>query len=207
MKKVVVFLADGFEEIEAISVIDYLRRAELDVTTVAIPVCGDLTSCFVTGAHGVCVKADSVFDSYLTDCLDFMPEAVVIPGGMPGAANIGSNKKVISFIQKMNEDKKLIAAICAAPVVVLSKTGVLKGKKYTCYPGMEEGLSNYCGNSEVMMKCMEKSTLLRSERVIVDGTIITSKGPGSAEEFSMAIIKYLCGEDAVSYVKSSSQQR
>jgi 4-methyl-5(b-hydroxyethyl)-thiazole monophosphate biosynthesis len=207
MKKVVVLLAEGFEEIEAITSIDYLRRSEADVTVASIPVRGDFTSKVVSGAHGIIVTADVVFDTYLADNENSLPDCVLLPGGMPGAANLGAYNKVLDFIKKMFASHKLVAAICAAPVVVLAKTGILCGKNYTCYPGMEDGLSDYCGNAENMMSLMKDSKLVRSERVVIDGNLITGVGPGGAEEFAMAVAKYLCGDKAYESVKRASIQR
>ena len=136
MAKVVVFLAPGFEEIEAISPIDYLRRAGVEVVTAAIPVDGK-SDLLVQGAHKIAVQADTTLDDFMANCQD-LPDGVFVPGGMPGAANVGACELAVDFIKKMFGQKKLVSAICAAPVVVLGKSGVLAGKNYTCYPGMKK---------------------------------------------------------------------
>lgn len=207
MKKVAVFLADGFEEIEAFTVIDYLRRAEADVTIIAVPVVTMKQSDMPTGAHGISVLADCSLDDYFSRQRGELPDAVFIPGGMPGAANVGACERILQLIKECFSDGRLISAICAAPVVVLAKTGILAGKRYTCYPGMEEGLSDYCGNSENMMRCMEKSVLVRNVPFITDGNIVTGRGPGTAEQFSMELVRILCGEKKALLVHDGSIQR
>jgi 4-methyl-5(b-hydroxyethyl)-thiazole monophosphate biosynthesis len=168
-KRVLVILADGFEEIEAVTPIDVLRRAELEV------VVAGLNKTTVTGAHGlsfVCdvelAAAGSSFD------------AVVLPGGMPGAANLAASPVVAALVKKIYADKKIVGAICAAPAVVLNPLGILDGKKATCYPGFE---SRFGTQVQVM-----------TDRVTRDGTIITSRGPGTAFEFSLALVSELVGK-------------
>ncbi|MCH5290894.1 MAG: DJ-1/PfpI family protein, partial [Treponema sp.] len=137
MRTVAVLLAPGFEEIEAITVIDYLRRAEIGVTTVAVPADG-AEGTTVTGSHGIPVVADTTLAAYRA--ARTVPDAIYSPGGMPGAANIGANADALDLIAAVAGAGKLVAALCAAPVVVLAKTGLLAGRRYTCYPGMEESL-------------------------------------------------------------------
>lgn len=208
MKKVAVFLAKGFEEIEALTVVDYLRRAEVDVTTVAIPEKGTYeTSPLVMGSHGIAVVSDMQLSVYLHSLKGELPDAVYAPGGMPGAANIATSETTLEFIQKCAASGKIVAAICAAPAVVLAKTGVLKGKKYTCYPGMEEGLEDYCGSSSRMEELMAGSTLVRSEPWVYDGGILTGKGPGAAEQFAMKLVELLVGPERADLIKKGSCQR
>lgn len=165
-KKVLICLADGFEEIEAITIIDVLRRAELDVTVAGV------SGKSVNGAHGVKVEADIELSKYKDS-----PEAVVLPGGMPGSQNLGESPLVAEIIKKANKDKKILGAICAAPAMAFAKHGILDGKRATCYPGFEQHF--------------QSSTKFSSERVVVDGNVITSRGPGSALEFALELVSQL----------------
>jgi 4-methyl-5(b-hydroxyethyl)-thiazole monophosphate biosynthesis len=173
--KALVLLADGFEEVEAITPIDYLRRAGVEVTVSAIgenPVTGRWT--------GLKVLADTTLSEAKTGEWD----AVILPGGMPGALNLAADKETCSLLKDLAAKNKLICAICASPAVVLAPLGLLNGKNFTCYPGMEEKvqpalLSGFC-----------------EDRVVVDGNIITSRGAGTAGEFAVAIIEELLSETA-----------
>ena len=169
-KKVLVLLADGFEEIEAITPIDVLKRADLDVTIAG------LSSKTVTGSHGIKFQADILLDDYKG-----LPDAIVLPGGLPGAKNLAESPKVRELVKKMNQEKKIVGAICAAPALVLAPNGILNGRKATCYPGFEKNFS-----SEVNFSL---------ERVIVDGHVITSRGPGSALEFALQLVEVLAGKE------------
>jgi 4-methyl-5(b-hydroxyethyl)-thiazole monophosphate biosynthesis len=170
-KKVLLVLAEGFEEIEAVTPIDVLRRAGLEVTVAGIG--GTL----VTGAHGLAFKADVDLAAY-----SGTPDAVVLPGGMPGATNLAASKSLAAILQKTYDAGKLVAAICASPAVVLAPLGLLDGKKATCYPGFEDRLG--------------AKTERSADRVVKAGNVITSKGPGTAFEFSMAIVTELAGKPA-----------
>ena len=176
-KKAVVLLADGFEDVEAVTPIDYLRRAGVEVTTVSI-----LEKCtpewlIVTSRWG---GIKIIADTALTEIEGQSDwDAVVIPGGMPGAANLAASEKVCSFLKKMTAAGRLICAICASPAVVLFPLGIIGGKKFTCYPGLEEKVTG----SEWL-----------EERVVVDNNIITSRGAGTAGEFAIAIIGKLFDE-------------
>jgi 4-methyl-5(b-hydroxyethyl)-thiazole monophosphate biosynthesis len=207
MIKAAVFLADGFEEIEALTVVDYLRRAEVDVTTIAVPVVTMKAEKMPTGAHGIIVCSDCMLDEYLHRTQGDLPDCVFIPGGMPGAANIGAEERVLRFIVQCYTAGKIVAAICAAPAVVLAKTGILAGHKYTCYPGMEEGLCDYCGNPENMMKCMKDSMLVRNVPFVTDGRLVTGRGPGCAEQFAMELVRMLAGEKTAARIHEGSIQR
>ena len=175
MKKVIVFLAEGFEEIEAISIIDTLRRAQISVTTVSV---GE--DKMVKGAHNVSVQADKLFDE-----VDFTSyDMVVLPGGMPGAKNLQDHEGVKTQVKVFAKDK-LVAAICAAPMV-LGSMGLLKGKRATCYPGFEPELIE---------------ATITNEPVTVDGNITTGKGPAFARNLSVQLVETLAGKamrDAVS---------
>ncbi len=176
-KKVLVILAEGFEEIEAITPIDVLKRAGLEVTLAGV------SSKTVSGAHGIKFQTDILLDDYKG-----LPDAVILPGGLPGAKNLAESPKVVELVKKMNHEKKIIGAICAAPALVLAPSGILNGRKATCYPGFEKNFS-----SEVSFSL---------ERVIVDGHVITSRGPGSALEFALQLVEILAGKETA---KSLSQ--
>ncbi|MCK5022741.1 MAG: DJ-1/PfpI family protein, partial [Candidatus Aenigmarchaeota archaeon] len=157
MKKVLIPLAEGFEEIEALATADVLRRAGLDVVLAGLP------SSIVEGRSGIKVITDIKMDD--VKAADF--ECVVLPGGNPGYINLGRSKKVFDIINHMNDSEKIIAAICASPSI-LGKMGILDERKATIYPGMEREIPRP-----------------RSGKVIVDGHVITAEGPGTAIEFSL----------------------
>jgi len=167
-KRLAVILADGFEEIEAVTVIDILRRAELEVI-----ICG-LKAGMATGAHDLKIAVDMKLDDLKTNL-----DGIVLPGGMPGATHLAASKKVKDIIVKMHSEGKIVAAICASPAVVLAPTGILSGRKATVYPGMEDGFG--------------KDTIFSKDSVVVDGNIITSRAPGTALIFALAIVKKLKG--------------
>lgn len=164
MKKVGVLFANGFEEIEALTVVDVLRRAEVQCDIVT------LEGKEVLGAHNIAIKGDKVIGDYLKDY-----DMIVLPGGMPGATNLRDNDAVIELIKYFNDNNKFIAAICAAPIV-LAKAEVINNINITSYPGYEEDLKNG--------KYME-------ELVVVDGNIITSRGPATTLEFSYKLLEVL----------------
>jgi 4-methyl-5(b-hydroxyethyl)-thiazole monophosphate biosynthesis len=171
--KVMVPLAEGFEEIEALTIVDVLRRAGIKVDTVGI------VSSMVTGAHGVRITADKKL-------IEIKPEeydAIVLPGGNPGYKNLAKSARITEILQKMNEEGKLIAAICASPSV-LAKAGILENKRATIYPGMENELP-----------------YPRGDRVVVDGNIITSQGPGTAMEFALKIVEVSLGSNTAMNLK------
>jgi len=182
MKNTIVLLAEGFEEVEAVTPIDYLRRAGLSVTIAAAGDSAASGSLSVKGARGITVNADVLLHDILRQGETTAAyDAVIIPGGMPGATNIAASKEAGTLIKEMAAAGKFVCAICAAPAVVLAPLGLLSGKKFTCYPGMEEKVSN------------GKWT---DERVAIDGTIITSRGAGTAGAFAVAIIGQMLGEAA-----------
>jgi protein deglycase len=168
MKKACVLLADGFEEVEAITPIDYLRRAKVEVTIIGV------TGKLVPGSHGIKVEADSG-----PEALDADYDCVVVPGGR-GADNLAADPAVVLFIKRHFAAGALVAAICAAPAVVLhGACGILAGRRFTCYPGLEAKVGG---------------ARFSEDRVVVDGKLITSRGAGTAGEFSAAIIRELVGE-------------
>ena len=166
MKSVVVFLAEGFEEIEAVTPIDLLRRAGLNVFVAGVE------GVQVMGGHGLLLQADGT----LAD-IPSKVDAVVIPGGRPGADNIGDSSEALNLIRTVFSNGGLVASICASPGLVLSKVPVLNHRKATCYPGFQEYFP-------------DDSTYLE-EPVVVDGNLITSRGPGTAGLFSLEIVRYL----------------
>ncbi|MBQ2676052.1 MAG: DJ-1/PfpI family protein [Clostridia bacterium] len=175
-----VFLANGFEEIEALATIDILRRCEIDVTTVGVG------SQDVRGAHGITVLSDTV-DSLIVPTPDI--DAIVLPGGMPGTLNLEKSKAVQGFIDYAISKNILVGAICAAPSI-LGHKGLLKGKKATCFPGFEEQLYD----AQVV-----------ADGVVQDGNIITAKGAGCSFDFALAIAKCVVGEHKSNSVRMSMQ--
>ncbi len=168
---VYVFLADGFEEIEALTAVDLLRRVNVEVKTVAIG-----NSSVVRGAHNIKVNADlTEKETALNGGLD----CVVLPGGMPGAENLLNSDTVKKALAFCNDNNKRIAAICAAPMV-LGKKGLLKGKSATCYPGFEKYLDG---------------ATVKNEKVVTDGNITTACGPGAATEFALELVSLLTDGD------------
>lgn len=206
MKKALVFLADGFEEIEAITVIDYLRRAQIEVFTVAVPSKTMQNEKFATGSHNITVQADLNFSEFQKEFNENLPDLLYIPGGIPGAPNNASCENLLQFVKKMFENGKFVTALCASPAVVLSKTGVLKNKKWTCYPQMEKNLSEYCGTKE-KADLLTKNSIHLEEPFVTDGNLVTGRGPGATEQFAMELVRLLCGEDVMQKIKNASVQR
>ena len=170
MSKVAIFMAEGCEEIEGLTVVDVLRRAKMDITMVSIT-----DSKTVTGSHGVTFETDECISG-----VDFTEyDGVVLPGGLPGTTNLGACDKVVALIKEFAGQGKLVAAICAAPSV-LGKHGLLQGKKATSYPGYDEE--------------MPGCTYL-TDSVVRDGNIITGRGMGTAIDFSLAIVVYCSDRD------------
>ena len=167
MKKVYVFLADGFEDVEALIPVDVLRRGGVDVTTVSI---SDFP--LVTSAHGVNIEADIMFEQG-----DFSDaDLIFLPGGMPGASNLFAHKGVCKVVVDQFAAGKKVAAICAAPGVVLGQLGILEGKKATCYPGFEQKLDGATYTADL---------------VTVDGHVTTGEGPAAAFPFAYELLAQL----------------
>lgn len=178
MKKVYVFFADGFEEIEALTSVDVLKRAGADVVMVSVT-----PNEIVTGAHEVPMLCDKNIDS--CDLMD--ADLLLLPGGMPGAQTLSECEFLGKALQRQAEKGKPVAAICAAPMV-LGKLGILKGKKATCYPGFE----GFLEGAEYTAASVER-----------DGLIITGKGPGVSLNFAFAVVDMLFGADKVAELKSA----
>lgn len=166
-----VFLATGFEDIEALAPVDIMRRAGLEVETVSIT-----GTAVVMSAHGVGVQADRLLSG--TDWAS--ADMIVLPGGLPGSTNLDACKELTDAIQRHYAAGKPLAAICAAPLVY-GHLGILEGKRATCYPGVEKELKGAVYTSAIVEK---------------DGNIITGKGPGAAFEFGYAIVDHFLGEGA-----------
>ena len=176
MKKVGIFMADGCEEIEGLTVVDIVRRAKLEMTTISITDKKEVTS-----SHNVTFFADAIasevnFDEY---------DAVVLPGGMPGTLNLGASEIVNEVVKKFAAEGKIVAAICAGPSV-LGAAGVLEGRHATCHPGFEPKLTG-------AETC--------EDAVVVDGNIITSRGMGTAIPFAFEIVRYFTDDETVEHVR------
>ena len=177
MARCCVLLANGFEEIEAITVIDVLRRADVDVVTLGVE------GPTVRGAHDVVVNADAL----LADGADETWDLVVLPGGMPGSATLRDHPDVQRLVRSQHEAERRVAAICAAPIA-LHSAGILDGRATTSYPGFEEQLvgADY-----------------RQDRVVVDGLITTSRGAGTAMEFALELVAQLAGPEQADSLRSA----
>ncbi len=166
MKKTAMLFANGFEEVEALTVVDLLRRAEIVCDIVALDGAPE-----IVGAHGIAVRADKAFADVTMDAYD----ALLLPGGQPGTTNLGNDERVLALLREFSAAGKLTAAICAAPTV-LAKAGLLEGRRATCYPGLEGRLTGAAASME---------------SVVEDGTVITSRGVGTAIPFALALVAYL----------------
>ena len=176
-----VFLANGFEEIEALATVDILRRAGVEVVTVGVG------SKMPVGAHGIAVCADIAENELTMDTL----EGVVLPGGMPGTTNLEASAAVQTAISYAAQHGLLLAAICAAPSV-LGHRGLLSGKKATCYPGFEQEL---------------KDAVLVDSGVVIDGNVITASGAGVAIDFALALVNYLVSKESADAIRGGIQCR
>lgn len=171
MARVLVPLPEGFEEIEAVTVVDLLRRAGVEVRTAS------LAGRQVTGSHGIRIEADITIDA--VDAADY--DMIVLPGGMPGADHLKNDARVVSLLQRFASAGRYTAAICAAPGV-LAHAGLLEGRTATSFPGF-------------LRPDSAPGLQLTDAPVVVDGTVITSRGPGTAIEFSLALIELLVGRE------------
>lgn len=176
MRPSYIFFADGFEEIEALTVVDVLRRAGMPVVTMSIYDAPE-----AIGAHGVTVVADEAFNPDLLEDAEWL----ICPGGMPGASNLAECETLCEILQEHNEKGEKIAAICASPSVILGPLGLLDGRDAVCYPGMEDGMTG----ANVL-----------DQRVAVDRNIVTGNGPASAAKFALTIASISMGEDVAADV-------
>jgi len=169
MARVLIPLANGCEELEAVTVIDLLRRAGIEVVTAG------LTDGPVTASRGVVLIPDRSLDQVLDDDFDM----IVLPGGLPGADHLDADPRIHALLQRMAEQERYTAAICAAPKVLLN-AGLLDGRKATAYPGIIDGL-------------MTENSQLLADAVVTDGKVVTSRGPGTAMDFALTLIEQLLG--------------
>jgi 4-methyl-5(b-hydroxyethyl)-thiazole monophosphate biosynthesis len=167
-RKAIIVFAEGFEEVEALTPADVLRRAGVDVALVG------LERLVVEGAHGIALQMDRTLREREE------VDAVILPGGMPGAENLSRSKTLLNILRGQLKSGKMVAAICASPGLVLGRNGLLKGRRATCYPGFE--------------KHFGADAMFVEERVVKDGNLITSRGPGTAFDFALALTKELAGE-------------
>lgn len=169
MKRTAILFAEGYEEEEALTVVDLLRRAKIGCDIVAVD-----DGVEVTGSHGIRVGADKTLSQLVMEEYD----GLILPGGLRGVNNLAADERVIDLLRRFAAAGKLTAAICAGPTV-LAKAGLLQGRKACCYPGMENELTGAvaCTNA-----------------VVADGSIITSRGLGTAIPFALALVAYFCGE-------------
>ncbi len=193
--KAAVFFADGFEDIEALSPVDYLRRAGVEVITVGVKGMPFNDTMIVTSSHKVPMVMDMSLDSYMKKFGDSIPDCLVCPGGAKGAINLSECPVLLEHLEKGWDAGRLVAAICAAPAVVLGKTKIPAGKKWTCYPGME-------GESKA-----EYQSGYSNKVFVTDGKLVTSRGPGAAEEFAMELVRLVAGEETFKKVHDSAQMR
>lgn len=171
-KKVALFVENGSEELELIAPLDIMRRSGLEVDLISA---NDNKS--IISAHGVNIVADKTINE-IDDILIY--DAIVIPGGMPGSEHLKNNAKIIKFYQNMYNENKLVAAICAAPIV-LNEAGLTADKNVTCYPGFEK---------QIDFKNFDKN-----KAVVIDGNMITAQGPAVAFLFGLEIVEYLLGKE------------
>ena len=174
--RVLVPLANGFEETEFVTIVDILRRAEVKVVTAS------LTEEIVTGGHNIKIIADTSLDRIEFEKFD----AIVLPGGFPGFKNLGEDERILKILRDMNNADKYIAAICGAPSV-LAKAGIFEGRSSTVYPS---------GKEEI-----QASTHYVDKRVVVDGRLITSQALGTATEFALKLVELFVGADEMETVK------
>ena len=175
--KIMIPLAEGFEETEAITIIDLLRRAQIEAITFSLT-----KEKLVKGSHDIYVQADFAINEIKKE--DF--SGIVLPGGMPGSIHLRDSDEIIDFINYFNSKNLLTAAICAAPIA-LNKAGVLKGKSACCYPGIENQLTD---------------VIISNDGVCIDGNIITAKGIAFTISFSLEIIKFLVGEETANKISA-----
>lgn len=181
MAEAAIILADGFEEIEAVTVIDLLRRAGITVTMYG------LGKTQVRGGHDIAISCDDEFKNF-----EGTQDAIILPGGLAGAKNLAKSDRLRLLLSSMEKNGKLICAICAAPGVVLGKTGILKGRRFTCYPGFEDNV---------------EGADFSDDPVVQDGNIITSRGPGTAALFALKIVEVLVGTDTAQKLHKGTLQQ
>lgn len=167
MKSALVLFAQGSEELEAITIVNILRRAGITVTLAG------LTADALRGARGIAITPDTTLDAVLHDSFDM----IVLPGGQPGTRHLIADERVLALVKTMSKQEKYVAAICAAPSV-LAEAGLLDGRHATCYPGSLDNFPN---------------VLLTTSAIVEDGKLITSRGPGTAMDFALTLVERLSG--------------
>ncbi len=180
MKGITFFLADGFEDMEAIATRDVLLRGGVDVQTVSIN-----EDPFVTSSHGITVSVDLTRDDFDND----LPEVMIFPGGMPGSKNLAADKALMALMRKCYEGGGIVAAICAAPGLVCSQLDDVAGKRFTCFDGFQDPM-------------IAKGAVYTPESAVVDGRLITGRGAGHAVNFGLAILGALKGDETVARVRA-----
>ena len=186
MNHAYIFLADGFEEIEALATLDILRRAGIYAVTISIS-----DSFHVTGAHDIQVIADYTYEIFCAEEEELDPsDVLVFPGGMPGSSNLASDQEVVTLMQEHAAEGGFVAAICAAPGLVVSQLDdeLLKGRRFTCYDGCEEPM-------------LAKGAVYCKEPAVTDGKIITGRGPAFTIDFALEIVRAIRGEEAAAKVR------
>lgn len=192
MKKVFLFIADGFEEVEAVTPLDYLRRSGADLTLVGV---GGKTICSSRGLNIVCdavledlIGGDAAARTQAITALAADTALAILPGGLPNSRALGENTALEAFVKAVAEQGGLVAAICAAPALALGRWGLLNSKRFTCYPGMGEDLP---------------TQPVKGARTMRDGQFITACGAGAAEEFSFALVEALYGVQKAAELKQA----
>ena len=182
MKGAHIFLADGFEDIEALGTLDILRRAGISAKTISLY---DLYE--VTSAHGVTVLADDMLYDWLEEPVP-ADDILIFPGGLPGASNLAKEPGLMRLAKAHFAAGGPVAAICAAPGLVVSQLPGLAGRKVTCYDGFEDKLT-------------AEGAIYTGEGTVTDGNLITGRGPGFALEFGLAIVKFICGPEKAAAIR------
>ena len=180
MEGIYMFLADGFEDMEAIATRDVLLRGGVDVQTVSIT-----DDPFVTSSHGITVSVDLTRDDFDDDC----PAVMIFPGGMPGSKNLAADKALMALMRKCYAAGGVVAAICAAPGLVAAQLDDVAGKRFTCFDGFQDPM-------------IAKGAVFTPESAVVDGRLVTGRGAGHAVNFGLAILGVLKGEETVQRVKA-----
>ena len=180
MNGIYIFLADGFEDMEAIATRDVLLRGGVDVQTVSIT-----DDPFVTSSHGITVSVDLTRDDFDDDA----PAVMIFPGGMPGSKNLAADKALMALMRKCYAGGGIVAAICAAPGLVASQLEDVAGKRFTCFEGFQDAM-------------IGKGAVYTPESAVVDGQLITGRGAGHAVNFGLAILRYLKGDEAAQKVQA-----
>jgi len=180
MEGIYLFLADGFEDMEAIATRDVLLRGGVDVRTVSIS-----DDPFVTSSHGITVSVDMTRDEFDDD----RPAVMIFPGGMPGSKNLAADKALMALMRKCYADGGIVAAICAAPGLVCAQLDDVAGKRFTCFDGFQDPM-------------IAKGAVFTPESAVVDGRLITGRGAGHAVNFGLAILETLKGKETADRVRA-----